>query len=189
MPFRGPCGGGLAAGVLRARWLPVPLQSGARCGRGICIPLGACLFFQAEDGIRDKLVTGVQTCALPICERELAMRVALGAGRGRLARQCLTESGVLGLAGSVFGILLAALAFRPFIALWPGTLPRAREIFLDWHVLLFALAVCLFSSLLFGLAPALRAPVRNVEQARQQSCRGDAASSRRWPAFLPEAPA
>jgi len=112
-------------------------------------------------------------------ERELAMRVALGAGRGRLVRQCLTESGVLGLAGSVFGILLAALAFRPFIALWPGTLPRAREIFLDWHVLLFALAVCLFSSLLFGLAPALRAPVRNVEQALRAGTRAIAGNSRR----------
>jgi predicted permease len=112
-------------------------------------------------------------------ERELAMRVALGAGRGRLVRQCLTESAVLGMAGSIFGVLLAGLALRPFIALWPGTLPRAREIFLDWHVLLFALAVCLFSSLLFGLAPALRAPVRNVEQALRAGTRTITGSSRR----------
>ena len=112
-------------------------------------------------------------------ERELAMRVALGAGRGRLIRQCLTESAVLGLGGSILGALLAALCFRPFIALWPGTLPRAQEVSLDWRVLLFALAICLASSLLFGLAPALRAPVRNVEQTLRAGTRTITGSSRR----------
>jgi predicted permease len=112
-------------------------------------------------------------------EREMAMRVALGAGRGRLIRQCFAESGALGLAGSLVGILLAAAGLRPFIALWPGTLPRAQEVHLDWHVLLFALAVCIVSSLLFGLAPALRAPVRNVEEALRAGTRTIAGSSRR----------
>ena len=91
-------------------------------------------------------------------ERELAMRVALGAWRGRLARQCLTESAVLGLAGGVLGIVLALVGTRPFVAFWPGSLPRAEEVQLDWHVLLFALAASLFSGFLFGLAPALRVP-------------------------------
>src|SRR5579859_6964286 len=72
-------------------------------------------------------------------ERELALRVALGASRGRLVRQCLTESAVLGLAGGVLGILFADLSIRPFVALWPGTLPRAEEVQIDWHVLLYAL--------------------------------------------------
>ena len=57
-------------------------------------------------------------------ERELAMRVALGAGRGRLIRQCLTESGILGLAGGLLGVVIAAAGIRPFLALWPGDLPR-----------------------------------------------------------------
>ena len=93
-------------------------------------------------------------------ERELAMRVALGAGRGRLVRQCLTESAVLGLGGGVLGVVLAVAGMRPFVALWPGSLPRAEEVRLDWRVLLFALGVSLASGVLFGLAPALRVPAR-----------------------------
>ena len=112
-------------------------------------------------------------------ERELAMRVALGANRGRLARQCLTESAVLGLAGGVLGILLAAMALRPFVTFWPGGLPRAEEVHLDWKVLLFALVVSLLSSVLFGLAPALRAPVRRLELALRAGARTVAGSSRR----------
>jgi predicted permease len=104
-------------------------------------------------------------------EREFAVLVALGAGRGRLVRQCLTESSVLGLVGGALGVLLAAAAIRPFLLLWPGSLPRAEEVHLDWHVLLFALAVSLFSALLFGLAPALRAPARDVEPALRAGAR------------------
>ncbi|HEY4817036.1 MAG TPA: ABC transporter permease [Candidatus Acidoferrum sp.] len=112
-------------------------------------------------------------------ERELAMRVALGAGRGRLVRQCLTESAVLGLSGGALGILLAAIGIRPFVAFWPGALPRAEEVQLDWRVLLFALAASLVSGLLFGLAPALRAPVRELEQTLRAGGRTVAGSSRR----------
>jgi putative ABC transport system permease protein len=60
-------------------------------------------------------------------ERELAMRVALGAGRGRLIRQCMTESAVLGLCGGLLGIFAAAVSLHPFVALWPGSLPRAES--------------------------------------------------------------
>jgi predicted permease len=112
-------------------------------------------------------------------ERELAMRVALGAGRGRLARQCLTESGVLALGGGALGVALAALGLRPFIAFWPGDLPRAGEIHLDWRVLLFALGVSLLSGLLFGIAPALRTRARDLEQALRAGARNLAGGSRR----------
>jgi putative ABC transport system permease protein len=112
-------------------------------------------------------------------ERELAMRVALGAGRGRLVRQCLTESAVLGLSGGVLGVLLAAFGIHPFVMLWPGPLPRAEEVQLDWHVLLFAISAALLSGLLFGLAPALRAPAREVEQTLRAGGRTAAGSSRR----------
>ena len=97
-------------------------------------------------------------------EREFAMRAALGAKRSRLVRQCLTESAVLGLSGGALGVLIAAVGIRPFVAFWPGSLPRTQEIHLDWRVLLFTLGISLLSGLLFGLAPALRIPARNVEQ-------------------------
>ena len=112
-------------------------------------------------------------------ERELAMRVAFGAGRGRLVRQCLTESAVLGLSGGVLGILLAAAGVRPFIRFWPGALPRVEEVHLDWRVLLFALAASLASGLLFGLAPALRATAHELEQTLRAGARTLAGSSRR----------
>ena len=112
-------------------------------------------------------------------ERELAMRAALGAGRSRLVRQCLTESAVLGIAGGGLGILIAAIGIRPFVRFWPGGLPRAEEIQTDWHVLLFALAVSLVSGLLFGLAPALRAPAGHLEQALRAGSRTVAGNSRR----------
>ena len=112
-------------------------------------------------------------------ERELAMRAALGASKGRLVRQCLTESGVLGLAGGALGILCAQLGVRPFVALWPGTLPRADEVQLDWRVLAFAIGVSVLTGVLFGLAPAMHAPARELEQMLRQGARTVAGSSRR----------
>ncbi len=112
-------------------------------------------------------------------ERELAMRVALGAGRGRLARQCLTESAVLGLSGGVLGVALAAVGLHPFLTFWPGSLPRAEQVGLDWRVLLFAIGVSLFSGALFGLAPALRVPARELEQTLRAGARSVIGSSRR----------
>jgi len=97
-------------------------------------------------------------------ERELAMRMALGAGRSRLVRQCLTESGVLGIVGGALGVGLAAIGVRPFVAIWPGNLPRAEEIQFDWRLLLFALATSLACSVLFGLAPTWWASGRELDQ-------------------------
>ena len=112
-------------------------------------------------------------------EREFAVRVALGANRRRLVRQCLTESVLLGLSGGLLGIALAAVCIRPFVQFWPGSLPRASEVHLDWHVLLFALAISLACGFLFGLAPALRSPVRDVEQVLRAGGRTATGSSKR----------
>jgi predicted permease len=112
-------------------------------------------------------------------ERELAMRVALGAGRGRLARQCLTESAILGVGGGLLGVGLAFVSIHPFVAFWPGSLPRAEEVHVDWRVLVFAVGASLLSGFLFGLAPALCVPVRGVEQTLRPGARSIAGSSRR----------
>lgn len=111
-------------------------------------------------------------------EREIAMRMALGASRSRLARQCLTEGAVLALCGGAVGVLLAATGTRPFLTFWPGGLPRVEEIVLDGRVLWFALAVSLLTGLLFGLAPALRAPVHALEHSLR-AARTVAGGSRR----------
>ena len=112
-------------------------------------------------------------------ERELAMRVALGAGRFRLVRQCLTESAVLGLGGGALGVALALLGVGRFLAFWPGDLPRAHEVHLDWRVLAFTLAISLASGLLFGFAPALRVPHLALEQNLRAGGRGITGASRR----------
>ncbi len=85
---------------------------------------------------------------------EVAVRIALGAGRARVARQFLTESAVLGLLGGTGGVLVAFAATRALVALAAPDLPRAGSIEVDLPVLGFALATSVLSGLLFGLAPA-----------------------------------
>jgi putative ABC transport system permease protein len=86
--------------------------------------------------------------------RELAVRTALGAGRGRLARQVLTESAVIALISGIAGTTLAAVALHSLIALAPGDIPRIGEARLDAGVLAFAAALSLLAALTFGSAPA-----------------------------------
>jgi putative ABC transport system permease protein len=88
-------------------------------------------------------------------QREMAIRAALGAGRGRLIRQMLTESVILAMVGGMFGCLLAKYLLQLFVAIAPEGIPRLNEASLDWRVLLFAVAASLMSGLVFGLAPAL----------------------------------
>ena len=88
--------------------------------------------------------------------QELAVRGTLGAGRRRLVQLLFTDSLVLALAGGLLGTLLAAFGVRALLRLAGDTIPRADAIALDGAVLLFALGVTLLTTLLFGLAPALR---------------------------------
>ena len=89
--------------------------------------------------------------------REIAVRAALGSGRGRIIRQMLTESGLLAAIGAVVGIVLAWWGTRVIIALSPGNLPRVEGVRIDGQVLLFTAGVAAVAALAFGLAPALRA--------------------------------
>jgi len=88
---------------------------------------------------------------------ELAMRIALGAGGGRLVRQMLTESLVLAACGGVFGLAIADVGVRLFVAWSPPGLPRADAIGLDWRVFAFALALTAIIGVAVGLVPALTA--------------------------------
>ena len=91
-------------------------------------------------------------------QREFAVRVAMGAGRGRLAGQALIESLPIGLAGGAGGCLLAGWLLGLFVAIAPEGIPRLNQATLDVRVLLFTLVVSVGSGVLFGLAPALRNP-------------------------------
>src|SRR5712691_506847 len=90
--------------------------------------------------------------------RELAVRTALGATRGRLARQSLTESLLLGVLGGLAGCWFAQLLLRLFVSIAPEGIPRLEQATIDVRVLLFAFGVSLLSGVLFGLASVLRRP-------------------------------
>jgi predicted permease len=95
---------------------------------------------------------------------EIATRIALGAGRLRIARQLLTESLVLGLLGGVAGLALSWWGVQTLLALSAGTLPRADEVRIDGRVAGFGLLLAAVTSLLFGILPALRAAHTDPQQ-------------------------
>jgi predicted permease len=96
--------------------------------------------------------------------RELAMRLALGAGAATLLRQAIVESMVLSIAGGAIGLALAAAALRVGVSRLPQTLPRIDEIGLNWPVMLFALGLALLTGFLCGLAPAFAAITTSVNE-------------------------
>jgi len=94
--------------------------------------------------------------------KEIAVRSALGSGRGRIVRQMLTESFVLSAAGAVLGVLLAWYGVNLITALSPGNLPRIESVSIDGSVLLFTAGLAALAAVVFGLAPALRSLAGNL---------------------------
>ena len=103
--------------------------------------------------------------------RELAIRTALGAGRGRLSRQLLTESLVLGLLGGIAGLALAAWATGLLRSLAPPDLPRLTDVAIDARVLLYTAGAAFLTSVLFGIVPAFHATRREVGAALKEGGR------------------
>src|SRR5215470_4784754 len=113
-------------------------------------------------------------------QREIALRASLGATRGRLARQFLTESMLLSTLGGIVGAGLAFGALRVILAMVPpDSIPDEAKVAIDRPVLLFTLAVSFVTALLFGLAPALHASRTQLVTALKESARGAGASFRR----------
>ena len=112
---------------------------------------------------------------------EIAVRAALGAGRGRIIRQLLTESLVIAIIGGVFGILLAFWGTRALLSLAPSTLPRLTAVQVDLRILLLSLGASLVCGVIFGLVPALTASKTNLVSSLRESERTDSASgARQW---------
>ena len=105
-------------------------------------------------------------------QKEVAVRAALGASRGRILRQLLTESVLLAVAGGALGLLFAYWSLEGIRVLGPASVPRLHEISIDSGVLLFALVLSIASGILFGLAPALRLGALNLSDALKDAARG-----------------
>jgi predicted permease len=104
--------------------------------------------------------------------REFGIRAALGASRGRVIRQLLTESVLLAMAGGALGIAVAELGLRVLLAALPYSLPRSENIGLHLPVLGFTMATSIAAGMLFGLAPALQSTRTNVQETLQKAAKG-----------------
>ncbi len=105
--------------------------------------------------------------------REIAIRSSIGAGRGRIIRQLLTESVLLSLAGGALGLILGYAGVRALLSLNPGDIPRIGEhgsgAVLDWRVLVFTLVISFLTGILFGLIPAFNASRTDLTATLKES--------------------
>ncbi len=104
--------------------------------------------------------------------REFAIRSALGASPWRVIRQLLTESLILGTIGGFLGLLLAKVGTKAVLSALPDVLPRADEIHMDWHVLFFTAAISVLTSVVFGLAPAIKLLSPRLDETLKEGSRG-----------------
>jgi len=111
-------------------------------------------------------------------QQEMAVRLAIGAGRARVIRQMLTESVLLSLIGGVAGVIAAVGTLGFLLSVVPPSIPRLNEVRIDWVVLAFAFLISLITGLLFGLAPALHSAGSDLSMQIREGARGSGYSSR-----------
>ncbi|HLW78960.1 MAG TPA: ABC transporter permease [Terriglobia bacterium] len=143
--------------------------------RALLILLGAVGFLLL---VASANVANLQLARAAARERELAIRSALGAGRGRLLRQFLAEALLLALAGGVVGVLAALWGVSALVALAPPNLPRLGEVSVNLPVLAFALGVSVLVAVSLGVLTALRATSGDPQEALAEGARGHAGSRR-----------
>jgi predicted permease len=109
-------------------------------------------------------------------QRELAIRAAIGASRGRILRQMLTESVLLSVIGACFGLMIGLWSVRALLRVSPGRIPRVEQLmkasplaFLDWHVFFYTLGVAVLTGLIFGLLPALRVSAPDLNSTLKEA--------------------
>lgn len=97
-------------------------------------------------------------------EKEIAVRVSLGAARARIVQQLLTESILLAILGGVLGLVMAFSGLRLLSALLADRLPRTASVHMDMRMLAFTAVLCVLTGIIFGLAPSLQMSTRNLQQ-------------------------
>ncbi len=146
------------------------LVGGVRRALWVLMAAVGCLLLMACVNVANLLLARGATR-----RKEMALRSALGAGRGRIVAQLLSESVLLALAGGALGLLLAAVTIYLLAHAGPASVPRLAQAALDLRLFGFALGVSLVTGILFGLAPAMHASASNLMLALNEGGRGGTA--------------